>query len=119
MEIRRSERDPRPRRRRARLRGTDGSNQAHSSGEPNVLRNPLGGILTPGGWCAYGRVSRLEQSFGRCHLPPGGADSPISAEPAVSPIEAPGALICARDYAAEPATLVRAARDFAAREPKF
>ena len=29
------------------------------------------------------------------------------------------ALICARDYAAEPATLVRAARDFAAREPKF
>jgi hypothetical protein len=29
------------------------------------------------------------------------------------------ALLCARDYAAEPATLVRAARDFAAREPKF
>ena len=55
----------------------------------------------------------------RCHLTPGGTDSPISAEPAVSPIEAPGALICARDYAAEPATLVRAARDFAAREPKF
>jgi hypothetical protein len=29
------------------------------------------------------------------------------------------ALVCARDYAAEPATLVRAARDFAAKEPKF
>ena len=29
------------------------------------------------------------------------------------------ALLCARDYAAEPATLVRAARDFAAKEPKF
>ena len=29
------------------------------------------------------------------------------------------ALICARDLAAEPATLVRAARDFSAREPKF
>jgi hypothetical protein len=29
------------------------------------------------------------------------------------------ALICTRDYAAEPATLVRAARHFAAREPKF
>lgn len=29
------------------------------------------------------------------------------------------ALGCARDFAAEPATLVRAARDFAAREPKF
>ena len=29
------------------------------------------------------------------------------------------ALLCARDYATEPATLVRAARDFAAREPKF
>src|SRR5438128_11398759 len=29
------------------------------------------------------------------------------------------ALLCARDYAAGPATLVRAARDFAAREPKF
>jgi hypothetical protein len=27
-------------------------------------------------------------------------------------------LLCARDYAAEPATLVRAARDFAAKEPK-
>ena len=29
------------------------------------------------------------------------------------------ALVCARDYAAEPATLVRAARDFAAKQPKF
>ena len=29
------------------------------------------------------------------------------------------ALLCARDYAAEPATLVRAARDFAAKEPRF
>jgi hypothetical protein len=29
------------------------------------------------------------------------------------------ALLCARDHAAEPATLVRAARDFAAKEPKF
>ena len=29
------------------------------------------------------------------------------------------ALTCARDFAAEPATLVRAARDFAAKEPKF
>jgi hypothetical protein len=29
------------------------------------------------------------------------------------------ALLCARDYAAAPATLVRAARDFAAKEPKF
>jgi hypothetical protein len=29
------------------------------------------------------------------------------------------ALACARDLAAEPATLVRAARDFAAKEPKF
>jgi hypothetical protein len=29
------------------------------------------------------------------------------------------ALLCAREYAAEPATLVRAARDFAAKEPKF
>jgi hypothetical protein len=29
------------------------------------------------------------------------------------------ALLCARDYAAEPATLVRAAPDFAANEPKF
>jgi hypothetical protein len=29
------------------------------------------------------------------------------------------ALVCARDYAAEPATLVRAARDFAAKDPKF
>jgi hypothetical protein len=29
------------------------------------------------------------------------------------------ALLCARDYAAEPATLVRAARNFAAKEPKF
>jgi hypothetical protein len=29
------------------------------------------------------------------------------------------ALLCARDYAAEPATLVRAARDFADKEPKF
>ena len=29
------------------------------------------------------------------------------------------ALVCARDHAAEPATLVRAARDFAAKEPKF
>ena len=29
------------------------------------------------------------------------------------------ALVCARDFAAEPATLVRAARDFAAKEPKF
>jgi hypothetical protein len=29
------------------------------------------------------------------------------------------ALVCARDYTAEPATLVRAARDFAAKEPKF
>ena len=29
------------------------------------------------------------------------------------------ALLCARNYATEPATLVRAARDFAAREPKF
>ena len=29
------------------------------------------------------------------------------------------ALLCAPDYAAEPATLVRAARDFAAKEPKF
>ena len=28
-------------------------------------------------------------------------------------------LLCARDYAAEPATLVRAARDFVAKEPKF
>ena len=28
-------------------------------------------------------------------------------------------LLCARDYAAEPATLGRAARDFAAKEPKF
>ena len=29
------------------------------------------------------------------------------------------ALLCARDFAAEPATLIRAARDFVAREPKF
>jgi len=29
------------------------------------------------------------------------------------------ALVCARDFTAEPATLVRAARDFAAKEPKF
>jgi hypothetical protein len=29
------------------------------------------------------------------------------------------ALLCARDFAAEPATLVRAARDFAAKQPKF
>jgi hypothetical protein len=29
------------------------------------------------------------------------------------------ALLCARNYAAAPATLVRAARDFAAKEPKF
>ena len=29
------------------------------------------------------------------------------------------ALLCARDYAADPTTLVRAARDFAAKEPKF
>src|SRR5204863_2666734 len=29
------------------------------------------------------------------------------------------ALLCARDFAAEPATLIRAARDFVVREPKF
>jgi len=29
------------------------------------------------------------------------------------------ALLCARDFTAEPATLVRAARDFTAKEPKF
>ena len=29
------------------------------------------------------------------------------------------ALLCARDFAAEPATLIRATRDFVAREPKF
>jgi hypothetical protein len=29
------------------------------------------------------------------------------------------ALLCARDFAAEPATLIRAARDFVAKEPKF